>query len=163
MVIHSPPVWTEQCTIYFHQTNETSCNDLEETGNSDGLVPGQYNSNGKLSEKGLGAPSVCSLSPNFSGVYTEHGQECNITKSANRILRIQSELQHHDDILTIPEINLTSKISLTTSRWDTYTTERDCTSVRNDGGSPTSYSTSSTILQTPGTDQNFLSQSWLFL
>ena len=103
--------------------------------------------NGKFSSgEGQGAPSVCNQSPNFPGVHTEHGQECNITKSANRILKIQSGFQQHNNIFTIPEIDLTSEISLTTSRWDTDTTERHCTSVRNDGGSPPSYSTSPTIL-----------------
>ena len=69
----------------------------------------------------------------ISGVHTECGQECNIIKSPNRILRIQSGFHHHDNILTIPGIYLTSEISSTTSRWDMDTTERHCTSVRNDG------------------------------
>ena len=96
-----------------------------------------------------GAPLVCSQSPNSLGVHTECGQECNIIKSPNRILRIQSGFHHHDDILTIPGIYLTGEISSTTSRWDTNTTERHCTSVRNDGGSSPSYSTNPlAILQT---------------
>ena len=106
---------------------------------------------------------MCSRSPNFPGVHTEQGQECNISESANRIIRIQSGLQNHDDILTIPEIDLTSEISSATSRWDTNTTERDSPSLRNDGGSPPSDSTSTAILQTTGMDQNLLSQSWPFL
>ena len=163
VAIHSPAIWTKQCTLYFHQNNETSYSDPEETGNSDGLVPGRYDSNGKLSGKGQGTLSVCSQSPNFPGVHTEQGQECNITESANRILRIQSGLQDHDDILTIPEIDLTSEISSATSGWDTNTTERDSSSLRYDGGSPPSDSTSTAILQTTGMDQNLLSQSWPFL
>ena len=58
VAIHSPPIWTKQCTLYFHQINETSYSDPEETGNSDGLVPGQYDSNGKLSGKGQGTLSI---------------------------------------------------------------------------------------------------------
>ena len=77
----------------------------------------------------------------------EHGQEYNITKSANRILRIHFGLQHHDDIPTIPEIDLTSKTNSTTSRWE-KDTERECTSVSNDGNSPPNYSISPTILDT---------------
>ena len=105
MAIHSPPIWTEQCTSYFHQINETRYSNL---GNLDGLVLGQYDSNGKLSGESQRTLSVCSQTPNFPGVHTKQGQECNITSQQIEFLGFN--LDSKTMMISLPSQKLTSLV-----------------------------------------------------
>ena len=49
VAIRGPPIWSKQCSIYIHKTNEASGGNFEEVRDSNNFISGRYAHNGKLS------------------------------------------------------------------------------------------------------------------
>ena len=163
VVVQSSSLWFEQHPIHLHQAYEASDSIVEEVRNTNYPIFGRHAVDGRSRKRGKGGLQHSSILTNITGLYCEHGKEHRVSITTNRVPGFQSGFTQDDYCSPNTETSITMMSGKTYEGCQADYSEGNTADAWFDGSCPSSYTPSSTSLQTAGEDQIILPQTGLVI